>query len=380
MAVRYLRSLTRMAMAGCAASFALALLPISAAETDRSLNLDLPSVTVASAALSDLRPTFSFTGRLRAMQRVDIRPRVSGVLEEIKFKEGADVTAGELLYKIEDDAYRAAVDEIRGSIAAATADMELAEIEVGRQRQLVQRQAAAQSQLDIAEANLGKVRGQLKRLEAQLRRAELQLSYTNITAPFAGITGLTRVDVGAFVEPGTGALTTLTRLDPMTVEFPVATADLLRYRRQSESGNSIAVELELPDGTTYPKRGTINFIDAQVSPGTDTVLVRAVFDNPDRKLLDSALVRVNLKEDRPQLVLSIPQRAIQRDQGGSFVMLVDPQGVVSVRRVQVARSTQGRSVISEGLKEGELVITDGIHKVRPGARVDAVKAEEPLRG
>lgn len=337
----------------------------------------LPAVVVAPAEMTDLRPSATYNGRLRAIQKVEIRPRVSGFLEAIGFEEGAHVAAGDVLYEIEDGAYAAAVAEIEAAIAAAEADLRLAEIEVDRQRQLVERNAVAQSQLDVAEADLGKARGEVERLRARLERARLDLSYTRITAPFGGVTGLTAVDVGAFVEPATGALTTLTRLDPITVEFPVTTRELLRYRRSVEAGEASGeaiVELELPDGSAYPSRGTIDFIDAEVAAGTDTVTVRAVFDNPDGLLLDGALVGVRLEEDRPEPVLTVPQRAVQRDQVGPFVMVVDDAGVVDLRRVEVARSEGGLSVIREGLEPGETVVTDGINKVRPGIAVDAAVA------
>jgi len=327
--------------------------------------------------MQDLRPSATFNGRLRAIQKVDIRPRVSGFLEEIGFQEGAEAKAGDVLYRIEDGAYQAAVEEIQGAIASAEANLRLAEIEVDRQRQLVERNAVAQSELDVAQADLGKAEGEVKRLEGQLARADLELSYTRITAPFDGTTGLTAADVGAFVEPATGALTTLTRLDPMTVEFPVATRELLRHRRASdrgEAGEEAVVEIELPDGSIYPLRGTIDFVDAEVAAGTDTVTVRAVFDNPDGDLLDGALVRVRLEEDRPEPVLAVPQRAVQRDQVGPFVMVVDDEGVVDLRRIEVARTAGGFSVVRDGLTEGELVVTEGINKVRPGIEVDAALA------
>lgn len=339
-----------------------------------------PAVYVEPAALSDLRPSVSFTGRLKAVQKVEIRARISGFLQEILFEEGATVSAGDTLYRVEPDAYQATVDQTQGEIISAEAEKRLAEIEVERKQRLVERDVASQSELDVAEADVGKAEGAIKRLQAQLERAELDLSYTTIAAPFEGVVGLTNVDVGAFVEPSTGALTTLTRLHPMTVEFPVTTADLLRYRTEAEAqgrganGNEAKVEIVLPDGTTYGEVGEIDFIDAEVNRGTDTVIVRAVFPNEDSILLDGALVGVRLEQTASEMVVNVPQTAVQRDMLGAFVMVVDDTDTVEQRRVESPRVTEGRAVISSGLKEGERVITEGVNKVRPGIKVDAALA------
>ncbi len=336
----------------------------------------LPAVTVAPAEMSDLRDRAVFSGRLAAVQKVEIRARVSGFIEEIAFAEGRPVAEGDLLYRIEDDPYVAALAEVDGMIAAAEAERRLAEIERDRKAQLVERQTVAQSELDIALANLGRVEGELARLRAQRARAQLDVDYTEIRAPFAGVVNLSAFDRGAFVGPESGGLTTLTRLDPMTVEFPVATALVLDYRRQAAAGEAAVatVRLGLPDGTTYPETGKIDFVNAEVAAGTDTVTVRAVFDNPQGILIDGALVRVELEGEAPVDVLSVPARAVSRDQVGAFVLVVDSDSTVGLRRVEIARTTDGRSVIASGLEAGENVIVEGLNKVRPGVRVDAALA------
>lgn len=336
-----------------------------------------PAVVVAPAEMQDLRERATFTGRLRAIQRVDIRARVAGFVEEVAFTEGRRVESGAALYRIEDDAYRAAVQQIEGSISAAEAQLELAKLQRDRQQTLVERGTGAQAQLDIAQAELGRAQGELERLRGSLAQAKLDLSYTTITAPFDGVMGLSNVDVGAFVSPEAGALTTLTRLDPMNVTFPVATSQVLQFRRQRAGGAEIAapsVQLNLPDGTTYPRSGEIDFIDTKVDQGTDTVTVRARFDNPDGVLPDGALVTVMLEAGEEQLVLSVPRRAVQRDQEGAFVLVVNAESKVERQRVEVSRTTAGRAVIASGLEQGELVITEGVNKVRPGIVVDAAPA------
>ncbi|HRO10511.1 efflux RND transporter periplasmic adaptor subunit [Amaricoccus sp.] len=333
-----------------------------------------PAVVVAPAEMTEVRQSAGFTGRVVAAQKVDVRARVAGFIEEILFREGSEVEAGALLYRIQDDEYRAAVAEIEGSIAAAEAERKLAQLERDRKAELVRRNTVAQNELDVAEAQLGRAEGEVARLNGTLERQRLQLSYTEITAPFAGTVGLSAVDVGALVGPDTGPLTTLTLLDPIDVTFPVATALLLDYHEavaQGTASREATVRLTLPNGTVYPLAGNVDYISADVAQGTDTVTVRAIFENPDGVLLDGALVGVSLEQREPEQRLTVPQQAVQRDQAGAFVLLVDADSKVELRRVQVGRVEQGRALITGGLAEGENVIIEGVNKVRPGIVVDA---------
>jgi membrane fusion protein (multidrug efflux system) len=235
----------------------------------------------------------------------------------------------------------------------------------------------AQNDLDVAEAQLGRADGAIAQLNGTLERAKLQLSYTVINAPFAGIAGLSTVDVGALVSPDAGALTTLTRLDPIEVTFPVATALVLTYQEQVQRGEAsreATVRLTLPNGTAHPLAGDIDYVSADVAQGTDTVTIRAIFENPDGTLLDGMLVRVSLEAREGTEALTVPQQAVQRDQAGAFVLVVDADSKVELRRVEVGSASLGRTVVRGGLAEGENVIVEGVNKVRPGIVVDAAVA------
>ena len=332
-----------------------------------------PAVVVAPAEVADLRFGVTYTGRVVAAQKVELRARVSGFLEEIHFTEGQTVGAGDVLFSIQDEAYAAAVREAEGTVRAAEAERDLARLERDRKATLVQRQAVAQNELDVAAAQLDRIEGQLQQLNAALDRQKLELSYTQVVAPFDGHVGLKGFDVGALVGPESGPLVTLTRLDTVEVEARVETARLLDFRAAEAAGlvrTGPTVRLTLPNGVVYPLMGTLDYISADVTQGTDTVTVRARFDNPDGTLLDGALVRVALEQGDPEMVLVVPQSAVQRDQLGTFVMVVGADGKVEQRRVTVARSAQGRSVIDNGLAEGEQVIVEGLNKVaaRSGRR------------
>ncbi|MFV0473705.1 MAG: efflux RND transporter periplasmic adaptor subunit [Pikeienuella sp.] len=346
---------------------------------ERAAAQQAPAVIVAEAQMQDLRRVSTFTGRVASLQKVDVRARVSGFLEERPFTEGGTVARGDLLFRIEEDSYRDAVVQIEAQIASANAQLRLAGIEKERKTTLVAREAVAQSELDIATANYDIVAADIARLEAAKADAELQLSYTRVTAPFDGVAGLSAPDIGALVGPESGALTTLTSLDPISVEFPVATAIYLDYEKQAkESGRDTGedVTITLPNGETYPNKGRLDYVSSTVSAGTDTVLVRALFDNPDRVLLDGALVNVDLSQSAPELALGVPMTALLRDQQGAYVLVVGADSKVEQRRVSIERSAGGFAVIANGLSEGEMVITQGQNKVRPGITVDAALASE----
>lgn len=338
-----------------------------------------PAVVVAPAAMVDFQESASFSGRLVASDKVDLRARVSGFIEEIGYREGAPVEAGAVLFVIEDAAYRAAVAEIEGQLQAAEAEARLARLERDRTQTLVDRGTLSQADLDRADAAVGQAEGAIAQLQAQRQRAELDLSYTRVTAPFAGIAGLARFDVGALVAPDSGPLVTLTNLDPIYAEFSVATSVLLGIQRRIAEGELSpdgTVSLRLPDGTTYGGTGTLTFVDARVAEGTDTVLLRAEFANPDGQLLDGALVQVVLAQRQGDQRLSVPMQAVQRDLTGAYVLVVDDAGTVEQRRIDTGPQSRGLTAVTAGLTEGEAVIVEGINKVRPGIVVDAAMASD----
>jgi membrane fusion protein (multidrug efflux system) len=334
-----------------------------------------PAVAVVAVIKQDIKPQVTFSGRVTARDKVEVRARVEGFLQKRLFTEGQDVKEGDLLLVIEQEQYKASVDEIKASIVKAKAALALADIEVTRASELVARQTGTQQRLDQAKATQTDARGEVARLEATLERAELQLSYTGIRAPIAGRIGRAIVTVGNVVGPSTGPLATIVRQDPIYVSFPVTQREMLEVRKEDKAGVAPTVYLNLADGSRYSEPGKINFVDVTVNPGTDTVQTRAEFPNPDRLLVDGQLVSVVVEEGSPDTVLMIPQQAMQIDQAGAFVLVVDKADKVEVRRIEADQGPGARMIVTKGLTAGEKVIVEGMQKVRPGQVVQATEVK-----
>jgi membrane fusion protein (multidrug efflux system) len=237
----------------------------------------------------------------------------------------------------------------------------------------VHRNVAAQARLDDISAKQGEARGTLLAQKAALERAQLNLSYTDIRAPIAGRIGRANFSVGNFVGPSSGALATIVSQDPIYVGFPVTQREILAYRKEGSKPGEVVVYLQLADGSRYAHSGKINFLDVTVSQGTDTVLVRASFPNPDRVLVDGQLVSVVLEGGTAEHVLAVPGQSLQLDQGGPFVLVVDNENKVQVRRVDLGGPRGTNMIVRKGLQEGERVVTEGIQRIRPGQVVNATE-------
>ncbi|MEM7237868.1 MAG: efflux RND transporter periplasmic adaptor subunit [Pseudomonadota bacterium] len=266
---------------------------------------------------------------------------------------------------------------MEGQIQSAEAEDKLAGIEVARQRTLFEKDTVAEAVVQRAEAEQGKIAGQIVELQGSLRAAELDLSYTTVTAPFDGRVGLTDIDIGAFVEHGSGALVSLSSIDPIYVTFPVAETVLIDFRAKRDAdpaGPPVSARITLANGSVYPRAGTIEVVDTTVQAGTDTIRVRASFPNPSGTLLDGQLVELTVTDRAAETSLTIPVQSLQRDQAGYFTMVVGSDGKVEKRILTLDRIADLRAIIADGLSEGEQVIFEGVQRVRAGIEVTAEPA------
>src|SRR5262245_1969194 len=348
------------------------------AEQTAAVQAPPPAVIVVKVVRSEVTPTSTFTGRIEAVDKVDLRARVEGFIEKQLFTEGADVKAGDLMFTLEKDQYEAAISETKATITRAEATLKLADIDAGRQTELVKKQVKAQSTLDESLAKQAESRADLERQKASLQKAELNLKYTDIVAPISGRVGRATYSVGDYVGPESGTLTTIVSQDPIYLTFPVSQRELLQVRREAKASGTdprnVIVKAQLGDGTVYEHAGKLNFVDVEVSTSTDTIAVRAELPNPDRLLVDGQLVTAIVESSKPETVLDVPVSALQIEQVGRYVLVVDKENKVEVRRVEIDRVYQGNIAIKSGLTEGEQVIVEGIQKVRPKQVVQPTEA------
>ena len=342
------------------------------------------TVGVVKAERTAIKKVLTFVGRIEAVNRVEVRARVTGYLEEVLFKEGELVKAGTPLYRIEHGLFQAAVEQAQGALERSKAAKILAEIQLKRAQDLVDRQAGTEVARDQAKAADDTAQGSIMIDEANLATAKINLGYTDITSPIDGEVGRTNITKGNVVSPQSGPLTTIVSQDPMYVTFPVSDRELLRAREAGrETGlkdfRDYKVRIRFSNGSLYDQTGTLNFIDVTVDRTTDTVLARASVPNPKGILIDGQLVTAEIELGTPEEKVVVPQAALIADQGGVYVFVVE-NGKAVTRRVKTGGAEGTGVVIDEGLKGGELVIVDKLQAVRPGAPVVANPVQPAVSG
>jgi RND family efflux transporter MFP subunit len=351
----------------------------------------LPDVEVLQVQQEDVPIIHEWIGTLDGLVNADVRAQVTGYLMIQGYEEGAFVKKGQLLFEIDPRPFQAALDQAQGQLAQAKATLANAqavqrrtELDVERYTPLAKEQAASQQDLDNAVQNnlaalatIETAKAQIKTYEAAVETAKINLEFTHLVAPIDGIAGRAQLQVGALVSPATGAVTSVSTLDPIKVYFTVGEPQYLAFRKRFPTEEStradektLRIELVLADGSTYPHLGSFNFADRQVDVSTGTIRIAALFPNPNNILRPGGYAKVRVFVDVQHNALLVPQRAVSELQGGYQVAVVDGDNKVNIRSVTVGPQVDRRWVIASGLNAGERIVAEGVQKVRTGVRVN----------
>ncbi len=361
----------------------LALLALSACAKEKAAPvLPPPEVPVVTVVAKDTPLDFELVAQLRGFEDVEIRARVEGYLESIDYKEGTTVRKGARLFVIDDQQYIAALAQAQATLASAQNQFDKADLDVKRFTPLAAERAVSQAELDNALSARKTGAAQIEAGKANLEKARLNLSYTKISSPIEGLAGKAEHKVGDLVGKGEPTLlTTVSSIDPIRVSVAIPEADYLRFTRSIDAGKAARASappiLILSDGTQHPYPGKVLFIDRAVDPQTGTLRVDLAFPNPQRTLRPGLYGKVKAESEVVKNALLVPQRAVQELQGTYTVVTVSPENKVETRKVKPGQKVGSNWIIEEGLKSGDVVVAEGIQRLRDGMTVVPKPAAAP---
>jgi membrane fusion protein (multidrug efflux system) len=340
-------------------------------------------VGVVTLAAQPVTLATELPGRATPYETSDVRPQVGGIIIARPFTEGANVRAGQVLYRIDPAPYRAAYDQAKAQAASAEANLVTTQLKAERYGELVKINGVAKQDYDDAEAAYKQAAAQVAQLRAAAEAARINLAYATITAPISGRVGPSTVTKGALVTTGqTAALTTIQRLDPIYVDVTQSASDLLRLRRALADGQltggptSVPVRLKLDDGSDYPLEGKLQFADVTVDQTTGTVTLRALFPNPSGILLPGMFVRAEVAEGVVPSGLLAPQQGVSRDERGRpTALVVGADGKAQLRNLVLGQAVGDKWLVESGLKAGDRLIVQGLQRAKPGQAVRTVTAD-----
>jgi membrane fusion protein, multidrug efflux system len=339
-----------------------------------------PEVSVLTIAPERLALITELPGRLEATRVAQVRARVAGIVLRKAFREGSDVKAGDVLFRIDPASFQATYNSAQAVLAKAQANLAQANLKVQRYKPLVEANAISKQEFDDALTTQQQVSADVAAAKAAVDTAHLNLGYATVTAPISGRIGRALVTEGALVGQGEATpLALVQQIDPIFVNLTQSSADLLRLKQALASGRlksagrgQAKVTLVTEDGHLYPQSGKLLFSDLAVDESSGAILMRAEFPNPQRALLPGMYVRARLEQAVNEQAITVPQQAVIRGTDGASVLLVGPDGKVSARPVTTDAVQEGQWIISQGLKAGDRVIVDGLQKIKPGATVKPV--------
>jgi multidrug efflux system membrane fusion protein len=372
------QSTLRLALGGAAIAGSLAIAACTRVETQEGPP-PLPQVTAAAAVSRNVTEWDEFTGRLEAVQSVAVRPRVSGLIATVSFQEGSLVRQGQVLFELDDRPFQAQVARLRAELAQAAAARDRAGSEQRRADRLSTENAMSLEERERRAAAATEAAAKYEAVAAALRAAELDLEFTKVVSPIDGRVSRALVTRGNLVSGGQGEatlLTTVVSVDPIYASFDADEQTFLRYgervRKQGSKGaEGLPIQMALADEETFVRTGTLQFLDNQLDPSTGTINGRAVFKNADRRLTPGLFVRLRLPGTVSYAGVLVEDRAVGTDLDRRFVLVVDGDKKVQSRPVALGPMVDGLRVVRTGLTAGELVVVNGLQRVRPGAQVNA---------
>jgi RND family efflux transporter MFP subunit len=345
----------------------------------------LPKVTVSRPVVREVIEWNEYTGRLEAMETVEVRARVNGYLQSIHFRDGQVVKKGDLLFIIDPRPYQAELERVTAELQLAQARLELAKSDYARAQKLLQFRAISQEEADTRLATERQAEESVEAARAAVRATRLNVEFTRITAPITGRIGRKLITEGNLINGGSAQatlLTTIVSMDPIYAYFEADERSYLKYVRLSQNGKSTGsrktsnpVYLALADENGFPHKGYTDFVDNRLDPNTGTMRVRAIFPNPDLTLTPGFFARIRLLDTAKYEAVLAPDDAIGSNLSQKFVLVINGQNIVEQRPVQLGPIIDGLRVIREGLKPEDWVIVNGVQRSRPGMRVDPQRQE-----
>lgn len=334
-----------------------------------------PDVGVAKVVSKPVRQWDEFTGRIAAVEAVELRARVSGYVERVAYKEGQEINKGDLLFVIDERRYRTQLESAQAELERARSAAQLAQVQDNRAQSLLASNAVSRDQADTRKASVTQSNAVVDAAEAALAEAALNLEFTKVRAPISGRAGRALVTVGNLVQADSTLLTTLVSQNPVYVYFDSDERAYLRYaalaRRGERNASSNAVRVGLADEQGHPHEGTVDFTDPQVDPNTGTIRIRAILDNADRRFTPGLFARVQLEGARESVALLVDDKAVLTDQDRKYVYVVGPDNTAQRKDVELGRMADGLRIVTAGLTEQDRVIVDGVQKVfMPGMPVN----------
>lgn len=347
----------------------------------QSASSPVPEVATVTVQPERLVLTTELPGRTSPYLVSEIRPQVNGIIQKRLFTEGSDVKADHVLYQIDPAPFQATLDSAKAALAKSEANLPVTRLRFERYKQLLEEKAVSQQDYDDRDAALKQAEADIEYCKAAVETARINLGYTRVTAPISGRVGKSNVTDGALVTAYQALpLATIQQLDPIYVDVPQSTSDLLRLKSRLEDNrlhqngtNQDTVKAILENDREYPSKGSLQFRDITVDPTTGSVVLRAVFPNPEGVLLPGMFVRAVIIEGTNEQAILIPQQAVSRDpKGNPVTLIIDAEGKIQQRKLTLDRAIADKWLVSSGLSSGDRVVVEGIQRVRPGVSAKAV--------